>query len=244
VRFEQGPHRSSIESPIALASRSPDRRTLTAVEHAELNHGQIRRPCHDATKRVDLSNNSAFRNATNGRIARHLPDGLERTGDNSDAAAEARRRHRRLSAGVAGANHDDVKFRLGRESGTRHSLKVAGQAAIVHPCGAQRLPNDPTMPLELAARNPSLLIRRTAFERVGLTRAAIDERLGLTDQEFRVEGELIVVGPVPDAEALPDLIADLESAGLAYFDDYFDLSGNWPEWLTLFARDTGRATGA
>jgi hypothetical protein len=92
------------------------------------------------------------------------------------------------------------------------------------------------MPLELATNNPSLIIRRRAFERAGITRTAIDERLGLTDQEFRVEGDLIVVGPVLDDDALQDVIADFENAGLVYFEDFFDLSGNWPGWLTVFVR--------
>ena len=96
------------------------------------------------------------------------------------------------------------------------------------------------MPLELPANNPSLLIRRSAFERAGLTRSAIDDRLGLTDQEFRVEADLIVVGPILDESALPDLIAELEEAGLVYFDDFFDLSGNWPEWLAVFAKSQAR----
>jgi hypothetical protein len=26
----------------------------------------------------------------------------------------------------------------------------------------------------------------------------------------------------------------LERVGLVYFDDFFDLSGNWPEWLKVF----------
>jgi hypothetical protein len=92
------------------------------------------------------------------------------------------------------------------------------------------------MPLELTARRPSLLIRRPAFEHAGLSRSAFDEKLGLTDEEFRVEGDLIVVGPIHDEGALPDLIAELEAMGLAYFDDFFELSGNWPEWLAVFAR--------
>ena len=96
------------------------------------------------------------------------------------------------------------------------------------------------MPLELSSINPSLIIRRQPFERVGITRASIDERLGLTDQEFRVEGDLIVIGPILDGAALLDLISDLENAGLVYFEDFFDLSGNWPEWLVLFAKDAGR----
>ena len=94
------------------------------------------------------------------------------------------------------------------------------------------------MPLELPQSKPSLLIRRQAFERTGITRAAIDERLGLTDEEFRVEGDLIVIGPILDDEAIQRLTDDLQGAGLVYFDDFFDLSGNWPEWLALFARSS------
>jgi hypothetical protein len=42
---------------------------------------------------------------------------------------------------------------------------------------------------------------------------------------------------------LPDLIDALESSGLVYFDDFFELSGNWPDWLTLYARGAkGRGT--
>ena len=96
------------------------------------------------------------------------------------------------------------------------------------------------MPLELEPNHPSLLIRRSAFERAGITRAAIDERLGLTDLEFRVEGDLIVVGPIHDDAAFQVLVSDLEGAGLTHFEDFFDLSGHWPEWLVLFVRDSGR----
>lgn len=95
------------------------------------------------------------------------------------------------------------------------------------------------MPLELPANNPSLVIRRSAFERAGMERAAIDERLGLTDQEFRVEGELIVVGPVINEGAFHELLEDFEAAGLVHFEDFFDFSGNWPEWLQLYAKGAG-----
>ena len=92
------------------------------------------------------------------------------------------------------------------------------------------------MPLQIAQGVPTLFLRRSAYERAGLTRAAIDARLGLTDEEFRVEGELIAIGPVYDGEALASLLEDLEGMGLVYFDDYFELSGSWPEWLSILAR--------
>lgn len=94
------------------------------------------------------------------------------------------------------------------------------------------------MPLRVPDGHPTLFIRREAFERAGIVRQAIDERLNLTDDEFRVEGDLIAIGPVYDDEALGALIAELEQAGLAYFDDFFELSGNWPGWLAILAGAT------
>ena len=92
------------------------------------------------------------------------------------------------------------------------------------------------MPLELPQNNAVMLIRQSAFEASGITRAAIDERYSLTVEEFRVEDGLVLLGPLPSEDALTTLINDLEKSGLVYFDDFFDLSGNWPEWLTLYAR--------
>lgn len=93
---------------------------------------------------------------------------------------------------------------------------------------------------------PTLFIRRTAYERAGLTRATLDERLGLTDAEFQVDGDLVALGPVYDVDALGGLVDDLEGAGLVYYDDFFELSGSWPEWLEIVVRAGGRkpATGA
>ncbi len=90
------------------------------------------------------------------------------------------------------------------------------------------------MPINLPGNHASLIIRRSSFERAGLTRSVIDDRLGLTDEEFRVEGTLIVIGPVLDDDGLLELIAEMEEAGLSYYDDFFDLSGNWPDWVRLF----------
>ena len=99
------------------------------------------------------------------------------------------------------------------------------------------------MALELSHSHPVILIRQSAFERSGITRSAIDERYNFTPDEFRVEEGLVLLGPLPSDDMLPELIADLEQNGLVYFDDFFELSGNWPEWLMLYARGAkiGRA---
>ncbi len=90
------------------------------------------------------------------------------------------------------------------------------------------------MPITVAAGQPVVCIRRAAFEEAGLTRVALDERFNLTPDEFTVEAALIVIGPLANDDLLTDLITALESAGLTYFEDFFELSGNWPEWLRLY----------
>jgi len=93
------------------------------------------------------------------------------------------------------------------------------------------------MPLHLPNTAPTLLIRKSAFERVEMTRAQVDEALGLTPEEFRIEGSLIAIGPLVGEDTLSELIERLEDTGLVYYDDFFELSGNWPEWIRLFAMD-------
>ena len=95
------------------------------------------------------------------------------------------------------------------------------------------------MPLSVPSAVPTLVIRRSAFERIGLTRQAVDERLNLTPDEFRVEGGLIAVGPIHGDEELTTFVEELEQLGLVYFEEFFDLSGNWPEWLQVFVRAEG-----
>lgn len=92
------------------------------------------------------------------------------------------------------------------------------------------------MPLTISANLPTVLIRKSQFESHGLTRLELDARFNLTDAEFKLEDDLIAIGPLPNEDVLPQLIAYLEEKGLAYFGDFFELSGNWPEWLLLYAR--------
>ena len=96
------------------------------------------------------------------------------------------------------------------------------------------------MPIQLNHDRSTILIRQRAFEAAGIPRVEIDSKYNLTDQEFQVEGGLIAVGPLPSDDLLPQLIEDLEGLGLVYFDDFFEMSGNWPEWLTIYVRGFSR----
>jgi len=95
------------------------------------------------------------------------------------------------------------------------------------------------MPIPVRPGAPTLFMRRDAYERIGLVRAALDARLGLTDDEFRVEGDVVVIGPVYDTEAFSALLAELEEMQLAYYEDFFELSGTWPEWLRVLVGSSG-----
>ena len=91
------------------------------------------------------------------------------------------------------------------------------------------------MPLQAAAGLPTILIRKEAYEQASVLRSEIDERFNLTDAEFRVEGGLVAIGPLPSDEMVGPMLDYLEEKGLTYYDDVFELSGNWPEWVRLFA---------
>src|SRR3954469_22193772 len=92
------------------------------------------------------------------------------------------------------------------------------------------------MPIELTHSRPVVLIRQAAFESSGILRSALDERYNLTADEFRAEDGLVLIGPLPSDDLLSTLISDLEESGLVYFEEFFELSGNWPDWLMLYAR--------
>jgi hypothetical protein len=89
------------------------------------------------------------------------------------------------------------------------------------------------MPIQLAHNRPSILIRQASFEKAAIIRSEIDSKYNLTDQEFQVEGGIVAV-MLPSDDLLPELVDDLEVQGLIYYDDFFEMSGNWPEWIAVY----------
>jgi hypothetical protein len=133
---------------------------------------------------------------------------------------------------VACTNYDYVEGAL-ETRWWRHCCKInAGEPNTVS------LLSNLNMPLKLPHDRSTVFIRQSAFEEKGLSRSAIDERYTLTDEEFRVEAGLVAIGPLPSADLATVMIEELEQNGLVYFDDFFELSGNWPDWLTLHATKT------
>ena len=122
----------------------------------------------------------------------------------------------------------DARKALGDGTAPVAPPAVAALSCLIVFCG------DFDMPIGTPAGAPTLVIRKEAFERAGLTRARLDQRLNLTADEFRIEGTLIAVGPIHEEPSLLALVEELEELGLVYFDDFFELSGNWPTWLKLF----------
>jgi hypothetical protein len=90
------------------------------------------------------------------------------------------------------------------------------------------------VPVTVDAGRPAVLIRKDSYERAGIIRSELDSRFNLTPEEFRVEGNLVVIGPLPSADMVGPVVDYLEGAGLIYFDDFFEMSGNWPDWLRVY----------
>src|SRR5690242_10421515 len=112
VFLDQATDCTAVHPAIALCPRCPDRRTLAAVEHAKLQRREISCACHDASERVHLSGNGTLCDATDRRIARHLADGLQRARHEPYPHAESCRGDCGFSAGMTGANDDDVELEL------------------------------------------------------------------------------------------------------------------------------------
>src|SRR6266436_10169081 len=101
-------HRPPVQLAVRLGTRSAHGRALAAVEDAELDAGTVDGPSHDPVERVDLTHEMALGKAADRRIARHLANRLDPVGQEQRTRAEARRSRRRLAAGMAATDDDDI----------------------------------------------------------------------------------------------------------------------------------------
>ncbi len=109
-------HAGRILNAICLRARRPHRRPLAFVQHAELNAGIIDRQAHLSAHGIQLAHELALGHATNGGIARHLPNGRNIHGHEQRAAAHACGGQCGFNAGMAGTDDDDVIDQVGHRN--------------------------------------------------------------------------------------------------------------------------------
>ena len=105
---DRGLHRGGIKLAIRLGARPPNGRTLATIEHAKLDTPGIGNAAHQSVERIDLSDQMALAQTTDGRIAGHRADGRKAVRHQRGSAHPSARRTRSLTAGMAAANDDDV----------------------------------------------------------------------------------------------------------------------------------------
>jgi len=94
---------------IGLGARAADRASLARIEHPPMDRGLISGARHDPPKRVDLSDEMPFANATNRRVARHSPNIAPPKGRQRNARAAPRRTRSCLDPSVTGTNNQYVE---------------------------------------------------------------------------------------------------------------------------------------
>ena len=101
-------HSRMVTRLVVLGTRRVNRRPFFGVQRAILDSGLVGDPGHLATKRIDFLDQLAFGHAPDGRTAGHGRHFVQIDDRQKNGASHARRRQGRFTAGVAGANDDDV----------------------------------------------------------------------------------------------------------------------------------------
>jgi hypothetical protein len=75
-----------------------------------LERCKVCRTPHDPAECIDFAHDCALCNTTNGRIAGHLSDRLQRARHESDSRSNASGCNCRFSSGVSAADYEDVEI--------------------------------------------------------------------------------------------------------------------------------------
>jgi hypothetical protein len=131
--LEEGANRTTVHAAVALRPWRPDRSALSAIQHAELERRHISGARHYPTQSVHLTDYRAFGYSADSGIARHLPDALERAGDETDPSSEPSGRHSSFGPCVATSDDDHVEVIFSRSRGVlRHVEKLPSLSEYPH----------------------------------------------------------------------------------------------------------------
>jgi hypothetical protein len=103
-------HPELVSLFVALCARCPDCRALLYIEHPELKARHVSGLTHLPTHRVNLSGEMSLRQASNSRIARHLPNGIRIDRKKKSLTSHPCSSERGFDSSVARTDHDYIVF--------------------------------------------------------------------------------------------------------------------------------------
>ncbi len=149
--FQPAANRGLVQDAVGLGTGGAHRRTLGAVENAELDAAFVGGNGHGAAQRIDFLDQMALADAPDGGVAAHLAQRLDVVRQQQRPAAHARCGQRRLGAGVAAADHDHIEFLRVKHGDSGRGGAVSalhGQAGreprFYRPAGSSALSEDAT----------------------------------------------------------------------------------------------------
>ena len=117
--FEHAADVPAVERAVDLSAGRAHRGTLARVEGAKVDPAVVGGHRHRPAERVDLLDEVSLADPADGRIAAHLPEGLDALREQQRLRPGAGRGERRLGAGMAAADDDDVECTVVEHGGGR-----------------------------------------------------------------------------------------------------------------------------
>src|SRR5688572_4794403 len=107
--FQDLPHLRPVQTPVGLGTRRLNCRPTRAVQQPKLNPSPVDHAAHNAAEGVYLSDNMAFSDSADGRVARHLADQVQIYSYQSRLRTKARGGRGRFASRVPCPDHNHIK---------------------------------------------------------------------------------------------------------------------------------------
>jgi hypothetical protein len=133
-------HALAIEAAIGLGPGTTDGRALLSIEETKLDTRSIRNTAHKAVKCINLTNEMAFPQSADGRIAGHDPNRISLMGDEAHCCTKAGSDGRCFASGMATADDDNIKFHGHFDPDSMFHVKRATRLANVAFISRCRIP--------------------------------------------------------------------------------------------------------
>ena len=108
--LQHAANRGFVQNAISLRPRGAHCWAFARIQNAELDACFVRGQCHGAAQGIDLLHQMAFANAADRGVAAHLAEGFNIVRQQQGANAHACGSQGCFGAGVAAADHDQVKL--------------------------------------------------------------------------------------------------------------------------------------